>query len=104
MEVVLSQPALPPHCDSSPRRLPAIGTRSDEREVLRAENQSTEREGFFLLQAIVNAFLHVSCTSPGQEWILLQEDVGANVEKTTDSEQAAAREEFARPSKKRMTA
>ena len=30
MKIALSQPAPPPQCDSSPRRLPAIGTGSDE--------------------------------------------------------------------------
>ena len=42
------QPAPPPQCDSSPRRSPAVGTRSDESGVPRAETQqTTEEEGFF---------------------------------------------------------
>ena len=50
-------------------------------------------------------FKHVNYTSPEQECILLQPDVGVDDEdKTTTrtSEQAAAREEIARPSKKRQ--
>ena len=93
MEIVLSQPARPPQCDSSPRRLPAVDTGSDEPGtpqllpaigtdepgVLRAKSRSTEREGTFPLQVSVDDLLHVSCTSPEQECILLQPDVGANV-------------------------
>ncbi|CAN0207771.1 unnamed protein product, partial [Ascophyllum nodosum] len=75
---------------------------SDDLGVSRAESQSTEREGTFPLQASVDGFLYVSYTSPEQECILLQADVGANIRKTTSSEQVAAREEFARPSKKRQ--
>ena len=44
MEIVLSQSAPPPQCDSSTRRSPAIGTGRDEPGVSRAENQPTERE------------------------------------------------------------
>ena len=40
-----------------------------------------ERKGAFPLQANVNGFLHVSYTSPEQECMLLQADVGANVQK-----------------------
>ena len=88
MEVVLSQRAPSPQCDSSPRRLPtvdtgsdepgtpqrlpAIGTESDESGVSRAESLSTEREGLFLLQASVDGVFCVNCTSPEQEYILLQ--------------------------------
>ena len=72
MEVVLSQPAPPPQCDSSPRRLPAvdtgsdepgtprrspaIGTGPDEPGVSRAESWSTERDDFFSLRASVEFF------------------------------------------------
>ena len=65
IEIVLSEPAPPPQCDSSPRRLsavdtgsdepgtprqlPAMGTGSDEPGVSRAESRSTEREGMFPL-------------------------------------------------------
>ena len=48
-------------------------------------------------------FVRVNCTSPEQQCTLLQPDVGkVEEDKTTTctSEQAAAREEFARPSKK----
>ena len=57
-----------------------------------------ERGDFFPLQASL-----VGCTSLGQEdtTFLLQADLGVKPE-TTNSEQVAAREEFARPSKKRQ--
>ena len=102
LEILISQPAPSPQDGPSPRWSPVVGTGSDEPGVSRAETQSTERERNCPLQASVDGFLHI-CTSP--EWtaiILLQADVGTNVEKTTNSEQAAAREEFARPSKKRQ--
>ena len=119
MAIILSQPAPPPQCDSSPRqlptadtgsdepgtprRLPATGTGSDEPGVLRAESQSTEREGTFYLQSSVDGFLRVSCTNPEQEWILHQLDVEVDEEeKTSSPEQTAAREEFTRSSKKRQ--
>ena len=117
MGIVLLQPVPPSQCDSSPRRLPAadtgsdepgmprrspaIGTGEDEPGVSRAESQLTEREGIFTLQASVGGFLRVSCTSPEQECILLQPDVGMDDEGKIISEQTAAREEFARPSNKR---
>ena len=51
----------------------------------------------------MDGILHVSCTSPEEEWILLQPDVGVDdEEKTSTSKQAAVREEFARSSKKRQ--
>ena len=119
MEILLSQPAPPPQCDSSPRRLPAvdtgsdeprtprrlpaIGTGSDEPGVSLAESRSTKREGGFSVQASVDVFLRVNCTSTEQECILLQPNVGVDdEEKISTSEQAAAREEFARPPKKRQ--
>ena len=113
MEILLSQPAPLLQCDSSPRRLPAfvtgsdepgtprrstaIGTESDEPGVSRAETQSTEREGSFPLQASVDGFLRVNCTSPKQVCILLQLDVGIddNDETTPSKAQAGARKEFA---------
>ena len=101
MEIVLSQPASPPQCDSSPRRFPTVGTGLNETGTLNVESRSTEREGTFLLQASVDGVLHVSCTGPEQEWILHQVDVGVKLERST-SEQAAAREEFAKPSKRRQ--
>ena len=105
MEILLSQPVPPPPlCDSSPRRLPAVGTGLNGPGTLHAESQSTEREGIFPLEASLDSFLHIS-TSLGQEGtiILLQPDVGVDdEERKTTSEQAASREEFARPSKKRQ--
>ena len=51
----------------------------------------------------MNVFLHNTFTSPEQEYILLQPDVGDDDDKeTTTSQQADAREEFPRPSKKRQ--
>ena len=94
MEVVLSQPATPPQYDSSPRRLLVIGTGPYEPGVSRAESQSTEREGTFPLQASVDGVLHVSYTRPEQECILHQVDVGANVQKTMNSEKVVACEKL----------
>ena len=100
MEILLSQPAPPLQCDSSPRRAPAVDTGSDEPGTLQAESQSTDREGAFPLQTSVNGILHVNCTSPEQECVLLQPDVGVDdEEKARTLEQAATREEFARLSK-----
>ena len=98
MEIALSQPVPPPQRESSPRRPPAIGTGLDEPGAPHAETQSTEREGISPLQASLDG-----CTSPEQEWTtnLLRADVGVKPE-TSTSEQAAAREEFARPPKKRQ--
>ena len=114
MEILLSQPATPSQCDSSPRRLPTVDTASDEpgtpRRLLaickgsdkpgvsRAKSRSTKREEFFPLQVSVDGILHVSCTSPEQECILLQPDVGVddNDEATTSKAQATTRKEFAR--------
>ena len=111
MEFVLSQLEPPPQCDApprrlptvdmwseepgtpgrlpavdtwseepgTPRRLPAIGTGSDETGLLRGE--STEREGIVPLQASVGGFLRFNCTSPEQDCILFQPDVGINDEK-----------------------
>ena len=116
MENVLSQPKPPPQCDPSPRRLPAVdtgseepgtprrspavGTGSDEPEVSRAE----ERGESFPLQASVDICLRFNCTSPDQECILFQPDVGVDDEKDqpTNSQQAVACEKFARPTKKRQ--
>ena len=47
----------------------------------------------FPLRSNVDDFWHVSCTSPEQEWIFLQADVGANG-KTPTNAQATARKEF----------
>ena len=52
----------------------------------------------------MNVFLHSNCTSPEQECILLQPDVGVDDEKetTATTQQAAVCEEVARPTKKRQ--
>ena len=101
MEIILSQPAPLPQYDPSPRRLPAAGTGSekpgtpqrspaigmgsDEPGVLRAETPSTAREGIFLVQASVDGFSRSNCTSPVQECILLQPDVGVDDNDETTS-------------------
>ena len=118
LEIALSQTALRPQYDPSPRRLPAvdtgseepgtprslpaIGTGSDEPEVSRVET-SMEKEEIVPLQASVDGCLRLNCTSPEQECILLQPDVEVDHEKEQPStpQQAAAREEFARSTKKR---
>ena len=118
MEIVLPRPEPPLQCDASPRRLPAVDTGSeepgmprrslaidlgsDEFEVSRA--QSTETEKNVPLQASMDWFLRLNCSSPEQECILLQPDVGVDDEKDqpSTSQQVAAREEFARPTKKRQ--
>ena len=116
--ITLSQPAPQPQCDPSPRRAavdtgseepgmprqsPAIGTESDGPGVSRVET-STEEEGIFPLETSMDGFLHFNFTSPEQEYILLQPDVGVDDEKenTATTQQAAAREEFAKPTKKRQ--
>ena len=116
MEIILSQPAPRPQCDPSPRRLPAvdtgseepgtprrspaIGTGPDEPEVSRAET-STDKEEIVPIQASVGGFLRLNRTSPEQECILFQPEVGVDNSETT-TQQAATREEFARPTKKRQ--
>ena len=62
MEILLSQPAPPPQCDSSPRRSPAVGTGLNEPGVSRAGTQSTEKEEKLSLQASLGGF----CTSVAQ--------------------------------------
>ena len=85
------------------RRSPTIGTGSEETGVLRAQT-STDMEEIFPLKTSMDVFLHSNCTSPEQECILLQPDVGVDDQKetTATTQQAAAREEFARPTKKRQ--
>ena len=98
IEILLSQPAPPPQCDSSSRRSPTVGMGLGEPEEPRAEMQPTKREGIFPLQVSVDG-----CTSPDQVGtaILLQADIGVyDAETTATNAQAAAREEFARPPKK----
>ena len=119
METALSQPAPQPQCDPAPRRLPAadtgseesgtlrrspgIGSGSDEPGVSRVETP-TEKEDIFPLEISMDGFLHSNCTSPEQECILLQLDVGVDGEKetTATSQQAAVCEEFARPIKRQQ--
>ena len=62
MKIVLSQPAPPPQCDSSPRRSPTVGTGLNEPRTPHAESQSTVREGIFLLKPASMVF----CTSVAQ--------------------------------------
>ena len=91
MEIILSQPA-PPQCDSlppraavdtgseepgTPRRSPAIGTGSDEPGVSRFET-SMEEEGILPLETSMDGFLHVNFTTPKQECIMFQRDVGVD--------------------------
>ena len=110
MEIILSQPA-PPQCDLLPRRAavdtgseepgtlrrsPAIDTGSDEPGVSRTE--STEKEEIIPLETSMDGFLHFNFTSPEQECIMFQSDVGVdnNDESTASKVQAGAREKFAR--------
>ena len=60
-EILLSQPALSPQDDLSPRQSPAVGTGLNEPGIPHAESQSTEREEIFPSQASLDVFLHVSC-------------------------------------------
>ena len=57
-----------------------------------------EEEGILILEASMGGFLHFNFTSPEQECILFQSDVGVddNDELTTSKVQAGAREEYAR--------
>ena len=100
MEIALSQPAPRSQCDPSLRRLPAIGTGLGELGVSRAET-STDKEENTPLEPSVDGFLRLNCRSPEQECILLQPDVGVDDEEETTGtlRQAAAREEFARPTR-----
>ena len=93
-EILLSQPAPPPQCDSSLPRLPAVGTRLNEPGATYAESQSIKSEESFPLQVSLDV-----CTSLEHgTTILLQADVGVDDDETTTA-QAAAHEEFARPPK-----
>ena len=111
MEIILSQPA-PPQCDSlpsraavdarseepgTPRRSPTIGTGSDEPGVSWVE-RSMEEEGILLLKTSMDGFLRFNFTSPKQECIMFQRDVGVddNGESITSKVQTGPDEEFAR--------
>ena len=95
----------------TPPRSPAIGTGPGP-GVLRAETQMEKYE-FFPLKTSMDGFLHSNCTSTEQECILLQSDVGVNDNKVqpevgmddindATTQQATAREEFARLTKMRQ--
>ena len=86
---------------ATPRRSPAISTGSDETGVLRFETPTEKEEIFSLETSTVDVFFHSNCTSLEQECILLQPDVGMDNHNETTAQQAAAREEFERPTKKR---
>ena len=105
MEITLSQPAVDTGSEEpgTLQRSPAIGTRSGEPGVSRAQT-STDTEEVFSLETRMDVVLHSNCTSPEQECSLLQLDVGVDDKKetTANSQQAAVREEFARPTKNRQ--
>ena len=85
-----------------PPRSPAVGTESDGPKISRFET-STEEEGRFPLETSMDGFLRPNCTSTEQAYILLlQPDTGMDNKSKTTTQQAAAREEFARPTKKRQ--
>ena len=108
MEIIISQPAPRPQCDTLPRRLPPVDTGSEEPGAPpRSPAIGTgldEEEEIVPLQASLNEFLYLNCTRPEQERNLLQPDVGIDdkTKTTATSQQAAVREEFARPTKKRQ--
>ena len=117
MKIILSQPASS-QCEPSPRRAAvdtgseqpgeprlstAIGTGSGP-GVSQFETQ-TEEEEIFPLETRMDIFLHSSCISIQQEYILLhQHYVGVDDDKetTTTSQQAPVREGFASPTEKRQ--
>ena len=113
MKSLLLQPAPPPQCDSSPRRLPAVDTESDEPEsprwspaigtgsdesgVSRAETQSTETEGFFLFKPGWMVFareLHKS--GVGVDFASTRRRGRQQQQSNNFKAQAAARKEFTR--------
>ena len=72
-----------------------------------------EEEEIFPFETSMDCFLHSNCTSSEQECVLLQSDVGVNDNKVqpevgmddsndATTQQAAAREEFARLTKMRQ--
>ena len=115
VEIILSQPAAS-QCDPSPRRAgvhtgledpgkprrsPAIGTGSDGPGISRFET-STEEKGLFPLETSIDGIFNSNLTSTEEEYILLQPDIGVYDNYKTTTQQAAAREEFANPAKKRQ--
>ena len=104
VDTVSEEPETPP-------RSPAIGTGSGP-GVSRAETHMEEEE-IFLFETSMDAFFHSNCTSTEQVCILLGSDVGVNDNKVqpevgmgdsndATTQQAAAREEFARLTKMRQ--
>ena len=114
-------------CDPSPRRA-AVDTRSEELGtpprspaistgsgpgVSRDETQIIEEEEIFPFGTNMDGFLRSNCTSTEQEYILLrsyagvndnivQQEVGMGDSNDATTQQAAAREEFARLTKMRQ--
>ena len=90
----------------TPQRSPAIDTESGP-GVSRAETQ-IEGEEIFPLETSMNDFLHLNCTSTEQVWILMRSDnqvqpeVGMDDSNDATTQQAAAREEFAKLTKMRQ--
>ena len=96
----------------TPPRSPAISTRSGP-GVSRAETKEMEEEEIFPFETSMDGFLRSNCTSTEQDYILLQSDVGVNDNKVqpevgmdgsndATTQQAAARDEFARLTKMRQ--
>ena len=94
----------------TPPRSPVIGTESEPGV---AEKQMMEEEELFPVETSMDDFLHSNYTSTEQESTLLQSDVGVNNNKVqpeigmddsndATTQQAAAREEFARFTKMRQ--
>ena len=127
IEIILSQPSSS-ECDPSPRRAavdtgseepgtppqsPAISTGSPG-----ASRAETQMEEDFPFETSMNGFLHSNCTSPEQEYILIQSreeyillqvqpEVGMDDSNNATTSQAAAREESVRlpiGQQQRMTA
>ena len=115
MEIILSQ-TTSSQCNPSPRRAavdteseepgkprrsPAIGTGSEGLGISRFETSPDGKE-LFPLEASIYGFFHSNFTSTEEEYVLLQPDIGMDDNNHTTTLQAAAREEFTRPMKKRQ--
>ena len=85
MKIVLSQPA-PPQYDPLPRRA-AIGAGSGQPGTLRFET-STDKEGFVTLEISMDGYFNSNCTSPEQECVLLQLDVGMDDDNKTTTQRS----------------
>ena len=94
LEILLSEPPLPPQYDISPRRSPAVSTGLDRPGVPQTELQQTEQKETFYFQAGGDDFLHVDCMKISEQegTISFRVDVGVNPEMT--SVQLAALQEF----------